>query len=113
MKTRAELLATRPRVTALAAATILVTGCATLHPAAGQRGAVETALQGVCGAPHAPADSSCVVRDVARVSHGYRVVIDRRPPAGNDRVAVVVKPAGVIGGSRIEVTQIDTTAGKP
>lgn len=95
------------RVATLGAATVVVTGCATLHPA-GRRGAVETALQNVCGSPRATLDSTCVVRDVIRVSHGYQVVIDRHPPAGNDRVAVVVRPAGVLGGASVDVRQIDT-----
>lgn len=101
-----------PRFAALVAAAIIVSGCATLHPA-GRGGAVETALQNVCGSPRATVDSTCVVRDVTRVSHGYRVVIDRHPPAGNDRVAVVVRPAGVIGGASVEVRQIDATRTRP
>lgn len=112
MNTLTKRLTRQPRVAALVAATTIVTGCATLHPA-GQRSAVETALQNVCGSPHAPADSTCVVRGVTRVSNGYRVVVDRRPPAGNDRIAVVVRPAGLLGGSSVDVTQLDTTGMPP
>jgi hypothetical protein len=74
---------------------------------------VEIALQNVCGAPHVPADSSCTVRAVTREAHGYRVVVDRRPPAGNDRVAVLVRPAGPLGGSSVEVTPVDTAGMLP
>jgi hypothetical protein len=112
MKARVEVSGSTRRSAAIVAATTVLMGCATLHPA-GQRGAVETALQGVCGSHRATSDSTCVVRDVTRIAHGYRVVIDRHPPAGNDRVAVVVRPAGVIGGSRIEVRQLDTASTAP
>lgn len=100
------------RIAALGVIATLFTGCATLRPGS-RPTAVETAVQNVCGSSHAQSDSTCVVRDVTRVAHGYRVVIDRRPPAGNDRVAVVVRPAGLLGGTSIEVTQIDTAAAKP
>ncbi|HEY9450955.1 MAG TPA: hypothetical protein VIQ60_14485 [Gemmatimonadaceae bacterium] len=99
------------RAAALVVATTVAVGCASLHTGS-QRSAVETALQNVCGSTHAPADSSCTVRAVTREAHGYRVVVDRRPPAGNDRVAVLVRPAGLLGGSSVEVTPLDT-AGMP
>jgi hypothetical protein len=36
-------------------------------------------------------DAGCTVLGYTRVSGGYRVVIERRPPAGNDTVAVTVR----------------------
>jgi hypothetical protein len=36
--------------------------------------------------------------------------VDPRSPAGNDRVAVLVLPAGWLGSSRIEVMALDTTS---
>ena len=112
MKTRTNARARVRRAAALVAVATVGAGCASLHPAT-QRSAVETALQNVCGSPRAPADSSCTVRAVTREAHGYRVVVDRRPPAGNDRVAVLVRPAGWLGGSSVEVTPLDTAGAPP
>jgi hypothetical protein len=112
METGSNGLARVWRAAALLAATTVAVGCASLQHG-GQRSAVETALQNVCGSPHAPADSTCTVRAVTREAHGYRVVVDRRPPAGNDRVAVLVRPAGWLGGSSVEVTPLDTAAAPP
>ena len=109
MNTLARSLPAHGRLAALVATFCLVNGCATFHPAT-ERGAVETALHDVCGASRSPSDSSCVVRNVTRIANGYRVVVDRRPPAGNDRVAVVVRPAGLLGGASVEVTPLDTAA---
>ena len=100
------------RAAALVAVATVGAGCASLHPVS-QRSAVETALQNVCGSRHASADSTCRVRAVTRAPHGYRVVVDRRPPAGNDRVAVLVRPAGWLGGSSVEVTPLDTASVPP
>ena len=107
MNALASALPAHRRLAALVATFSLVSGCATLHPAP-ERGAVETALHDVCGTSRAPADSSCVVRNVTRIGNGYRVVVDRRPPAGNDRLAVVVRPAGLLGGASVDVTPLDT-----
>lgn len=112
MKTRTNARARVRRAAALVAVATVGAGCATLHPAT-QQSAVETALQNVCGSPRAPADSTCTVRAVTRDAHGYRVVVDRRPPAGKDRVAVLVRPAGWLGGSSVEVTPLDTAGGPP
>ena len=90
----------------LAAATLSAAGCA--HVSGGRQRAIATALDGVCGPVGTAArDTSCVVRSAQRLGRGYRVVIDRRPPAGRDRLSVLVR-----GGS-IEVTPIDTSAHTP
>lgn len=80
---------------------LLLGACATGGPAR----ASATAVRGVCGA--APADTSCTVRRVERTRGGYVVTVERRPPAGQDRVAVRVRRGS------IEVTPVDTSAGPP
>ena len=91
----------RPGLCALALAG---TGaCASLRPMGGPD-AVAIARRNVCGAPGTVPDSACVARSTMPIRGGYRVVVDRRPPAGNDRVAVDVRR----GGDAIEVTPIDT-----
>ncbi|MDP9350239.1 MAG: hypothetical protein M3P51_01655, partial [Chloroflexota bacterium] len=82
----------------------LAAGCASLGRPSRQ-GAISSARTAVCGSR--AADSLCVVRSVERVEDGYRVVLDRRPPAGADRLAVLVR-GGWIGG-HIDVTPVDTT----
>lgn len=91
----------------LVAGALGLAACA--HGAGAERRAVGVALQGVCGRPSAGRDTSCAVRGAERVRGGYRVRIDRRPPAGNDRLAVVVR------GGRIDVSPIDSAApgGRP
>ena len=83
---------------------LLLSACASLSA----ERATQNALRGVCGMPSAPADSSCVVRSTTRVAGGYLVTIDRRPPAGQDRVAVRVHRDG-----SIEVTPVDSTGAHP
>jgi hypothetical protein len=68
--------------------------------------AIAIARRNVCGAPGTVPESACVARSATAISGGYRVIVDRRPPAGNDRVAVDVRR----GGDGIEVTPIDTAA---
>jgi len=94
---------------ALAVATCTLQGCATAGQLS-QHDALAYARNDVCGAN--AADSVCVVRSVERTERGYRIVIDRRPPAGQDRVAVDVR-GGVFKGRHIEVTPLDTTARRP
>lgn len=91
----------------LVAACLALTGagaCASLTP----ERATAAALRGVCGAPTAGAETGCTVRSTERVRGGYRVTVDRRPPAGQDRVAVHVRRGG-----RIEVAPIDTAGPAP
>lgn len=77
-------------------ALVFAGGCASLG-GLDQHSAVASARTGACDSR--AADSTCGVRSVERVDGGYRVILDRRPPAGNDRVAVFVR-GGLIGGSR-------------
>jgi hypothetical protein len=86
------------------AATLLLAGCASLTP----ERATRTALRGVCGAAPEPADAGCTVRSTTRVRGGYLVTVDRRPPAGQDRVAVRVRRGG-----SIEVTPVDSAVAGP
>jgi hypothetical protein len=88
-------------------ATLSLAACA--HGAGAERRAVGVALRGVCGRPSPGRDTSCAVRGAERVRGGYRVRIDRRPPAGNGRLAVVVR------GQSIDVSPIDSAApaGRP
>ena len=67
--------------------------------------AVAVARHNVCG-DVSPGDPTCAVRSYRRVGNRFEVVLDRRPPAGNDRVLVTVRG----NGSQIEVTQVDTTS---
>ena len=68
------------------------------------------AVRAVCGAR--VSDSTCVVRSVNAIDGGYRVVVDRRPPAGRDRIAVDVRN-GAFGSQRILVTPLDTASRRP
>ncbi len=90
----------------LLAATCTLQGCATAGYLS-QHDALAYARNDVCGA--GAADSLCVVRSVERTERGYHIVIDRRPPVGQDRVSVDVR-GGVFKGRRVEVTSVDTTA---
>jgi hypothetical protein len=93
----------------LLATTYVLQGCATAGQLS-QHDALAYARNDVCGA--GAADSLCVVRSVERTERGYHIVIDRRPPVGQDRVTVDVH-AGVFKGRRVEVTQVDTAARRP
>lgn len=98
-----------PRLSTAAAAISLLaaSGCAHLGPPSGTR-AVEVARRNVCGAPGSETDRGCSVHEHERVRGGYRVVVDRRPPAGNDRVAVTLG-----GNGRIRVETLDGVAQPP
>jgi hypothetical protein len=90
-------------------ASFMLAGCVTVGRLS-QRDAVLYARNDVCGAN--AADSVCVVRSVEKTDHGYRVVIDRRLPAGQDRLAVEVR-GGMFADRHVRVTPIDTTARRP
>ena len=91
-------------------------GCTSLRSAAESSGlvpldsarAITIAQHNVCG-DVAPGDTSCVVRGYHRSGGQFEVLLDRRPPAGNDRVLVTLRD----NGSRIEVTPVDTTSARP
>ena len=93
----------RSYVTSLVAVFALA-GCASVRPLTRAR-AVEAAQRNVCGAPYAGRDSTCAVRSAEQIRGGYRVVLDRRPPAGNDRLAIEVRR----GGDQIDVFPLDST----
>jgi hypothetical protein len=90
-------------------ATFTLVGCVTVGRLS-QRDAVLYARNDVCGAN--AADSVCVVRSVEKTDHGYRVVIDRRPPAGQDRLSVEVR-GGMFADRHVRVTPIDTATRRP
>ena len=87
----------------------MLAGCVTVGRLS-QREAVLYARNDVCGAN--AADSICVVRSVEKTDHGYRVVIDRRPPAGQDRLAVEVR-GGMFADPHVRVTPVDTATRRP
>jgi hypothetical protein len=106
------IIRTRPRVRTsrvLLAASCALAGCATVGTI-GQKDAVAYARNDVCGV--GAADSVCVVRSVERTSRGFRVVIDRRPPAGQDRLSIDVT-GGLLSKLHLEVTPIDTATRRP
>ena len=94
---------------AVLVASLMLAGCVTVGRLS-QREAVLYARNDVCGAN--AADSICVVRSVEKTDHGYRVVIDRRPPAGQDRLSVEVR-GGMFADPHVRVTPLDTAARRP
>jgi hypothetical protein len=50
--------------------------------------AIAIAVRNLCGYTGALRDSTCFVRDYQRTGDVHLVVLDRRPPAGNDRLRV-------------------------
>jgi hypothetical protein len=104
-----ELLAARLGSCVLIAASCILAGCATVG-VIGQKDAVAYARNNVCGL--AAADSLCLVRSVERTQQGYRIVIDRRPPVGRDRLSVDVS-SGLLGKVRVEATPVDTATRRP
>ena len=101
---------------ALLVCTSAATGCGTLRSAAESAGlvpldsarAVAVAQHNVCG-DVGPGDTSCVLRGYSRSAGRFEILLDRRPPAGNDRVLVTLRD----NGSRIEVTPVDTASARP
>ena len=99
--------ATLARAILVASCTLI--GCATVGQLS-QLDAVRYAQSNVCGTN--TADSVCVVRSVERFDWGYRIVIDRRPPVGQDRLSVEVR-GGTFIDPQIKVTPVDTATRKP
>ncbi len=93
-----------------------VIGCASVKSAATSIGlvpldsarAVAVAQHNVCGDVSA-GDSTCVLRGYSRSGDRFEILLDRRPPAGNDRVLVTVRG----NGSRIDVAPVDTASARP
>jgi len=94
---------------AVLVASCTLAGCVTMGRLS-QRDAVLYARSNVCG--DNATDSVCVVRSVERTDYGYVVVIDRRPPAGQDRLSVEVR-GGMFADPHIRVTPVDTAARRP
>ena len=94
---------------AVLVASCTLAGCVTVGRLS-HREAVLYARSNVCG--ENAADSTCVVRSVERTDHGYVVVIDRRPPAGQDRLSVDVR-GGMFAGPHVKVTPVDTATRRP
>jgi len=64
--------------------------------------AIAIALRNLCGVP--AVDTTCLVRSYEYTSGHHVVVLDRRPPAGNDRVAVQV--SGVVGNVYLKANEL-------
>jgi hypothetical protein len=89
------------------ACALLITlgGCSALRPLSSAR-ATDVARRNVCGTPNSTSDTACTVLSTERIRGGYRVLLDRRPPAGNDRLAIDV----LNHGDRIDVSPRDSAA---
>src|SRR6267378_7874530 len=78
-------------------------GCSNIVPMAPDHGpvpldsarAVAIARRNVCGVPGSATDSACVVRSYERTGGRYVIVVDRHPPAGQDRLAVTLRDNGM------------------
>jgi hypothetical protein len=100
----------------LIASSSAIIACGSLRAAAESAGlvpldsarAVVVAQHNVCG-DVSPGDPSCVLRGYRRSGRRFEILLDRRPPAGNDRVLVTLRG----NGSRIDVTPVDTASAHP
>jgi hypothetical protein len=95
----------------LFAVATMATSCATLGAAVGfstldSAEAVAIAQRNLCGGASAP---TCAVHDYRRVGGRYIVTLDRRPPAGNDRVVVTLRH----NGTDIQAAPADSAAAQP
>jgi len=120
MATSRDTLPTSPTLTVqlLAAGSLIaIASCGGLIPVAGAGGpvpldsarAVAVAQRNVCGRPMPPSDTTCAVRGYQHEGGRYLVTLDRRPPAGNDRLIVALYQ----NGTRIVVTPVDSTTHRP
>jgi len=102
---------------ALAGLAWLLASCASLRSAARIVGvipldsaeAVAVAQRNVCGQAMPEGDTTCVVRGYRHAKGEYIVTLDRRPPAGNDRVVVRLRG----NGSDVLVEEADSTRAPP
>jgi len=92
-------------------------GCSNIVPMAADHGpvpldsarAVAIARRSVCGAPNNATETTCVLQGYQRTDGRFVVVLERRPPAGNDRVAVTLRDNGM----RVEVAQLTGDGARP
>jgi hypothetical protein len=68
--------------------------------------AVAIAQRNLCGGA---SGDTCAVREYRRVGGRYIITLDRRPPAGNDRVIVTLRHHG----TDIEAAQVDSVSRHP
>ena len=85
--------------------------CASFMTAAGlapldSAEAVAIAQRNLCGGA---SGATCAVRDYHRVGGRYVITLDRRPPAGNDRVIVTLRH----NGTDIEAAEVDSVGRQP
>ena len=84
----------------ISACVVAAAACSNVIPMAADHGpipldsarAVAIARRNVCGAA---TDSTCPVYSYERTQDRFVVVLDRRPPAGDDRVAVTLRDNGM------------------
>jgi len=79
-----------------------ITACA-LFTRPSVQDAARVAARSVCGRKPVYGDTSCRVIDADRVRAGYRFIVVRRPPLGNDKFAVIVQ------GGNVRAMQIDSS----
>lgn len=96
---------------ALISLAAIASSCASVIAAAGlspldSARAVAIAQRNLCGGA---SDTTCPVREYRQVGGRYIITLDRRPPAGNDRVVVTLRDHG----TTIEAAEADSVARKP
>jgi len=89
----------------------VASSCAQVFSAAGlttldSAEAVAIAQRNLCGGA---SGTTCAVRDYRRDGGRFIITLDRRPPAGNDRVVVTLRD----NGTTIEAAEADSVAQKP
>ena len=97
------------------AVVISAAACSNVIPMAADHGpipldstrAVAIARRNVCGAD--ATETTCPVYSYERAGGRFVVVLDRRPPAGDDRVAVTLRDNGM----RVNVEPVPVATGVP
>jgi hypothetical protein len=103
------------KLTFAIAAVLLVCACGTLRSIGESTGvipidsarAVAVARHNVCG-DLSPGDVTCVLRGYRHTAGRFEILLDRRPPAGNDRVLVTLRH----NGSDVAVAPVDTASAR-